>query len=79
MSNTRKRYAIVGTGGRAKMFADALAGTPHRDLVALLTHNSAWAPLWWWREAVLGLLALVLLGWSGRWARRRRTRSAVAP
>ncbi|MCB0907490.1 MAG: WD40 repeat domain-containing protein [Nocardioidaceae bacterium] len=59
--------------------ADALAGTPHRDLVALLTHNSAWAPLWWWREAVLGLLALVLLGWGGRWARRRRTRSAVAP
>ena len=37
MSNTRKRYAIVGTGGRAKMFADALAGT-YRDtseLVAL--------------------------------------------
>lgn len=37
MSNARRRYAIVGTGGRAKMFVDALTST-YRDtseLVAL--------------------------------------------
>ena len=27
MSNTRKRYALVGTGGRAKMFVDAITST----------------------------------------------------
>jgi len=37
MSNARKRYAIVGTGGRAKMFVDALSSTYREtsELVAL--------------------------------------------
>lgn len=35
MSNARKRYAIVGTGGRAKMFVDALVGA-YRDTSELV-------------------------------------------
>ena len=37
MNNQRKRYAIVGTGGRAKMFIDAIADThkAHNVLVGL--------------------------------------------
>ena len=37
MSNTRKRYALVGTGGRAQMFIDAIARdyAEWNELVAL--------------------------------------------
>ena len=37
MTTRKKRYALVGTGGRAKMFVDALASTycEHNELVAL--------------------------------------------
>lgn len=37
MQNQRKRYAIVGTGRRAKMFIDAIAKThsQHNMLVGL--------------------------------------------
>ncbi|HRW10032.1 MAG TPA: Gfo/Idh/MocA family oxidoreductase [Caldilineaceae bacterium] len=35
MSNTRKRYALIGTGGRAKMFVDALVST-YRDTSELV-------------------------------------------
>jgi predicted dehydrogenase len=37
MSNEKRRYALVGTGGRAKMFVDALAGSysEANELVAL--------------------------------------------
>ena len=37
MSTQKRRYALVGTGGRAKMFVDALAATyqENNELVAL--------------------------------------------
>lgn len=33
MSDTRKRYALVGTGGRAKMFIDAIVSTYRENAV----------------------------------------------
>ena len=37
MATQKKRYALVGTGGRAKMYVDALAGefSESNELVAL--------------------------------------------
>lgn len=65
--------------GPSTWAADALAGTPHRDPVDLLTGNSDWGPLWWWREMALGAVVLVV-GLSAWWRlRRRRTRPVVAP
>ncbi|MEZ5097417.1 MAG: hypothetical protein R2731_15765 [Nocardioides sp.] len=52
--------------------AAALAGPAHRGAVGWLAGLQGWAPLWWWRETVWGLLALVGLGWLWRARRRRR-------
>ncbi|MFN8193288.1 MAG: hypothetical protein U0R80_03300 [Nocardioidaceae bacterium] len=54
--------------------ADALAGEPHRGAIDRLTGNAGWAPLWWWREVLLGTTVLAGLWWLARRRRLRRTR-----
>lgn len=51
--------------------ADALAGGPRRSTVGLLTGNSDWRIVWWWRETLLAVAVLGLLWWTLRALRRR--------
>ena len=52
MDGTRRRYALVGTGGRAKMYVDAIAGTyaANSELVALCDISPT--RMEWYRQLV---------------------------